>query len=222
MSLIVITGANRGIGLAMSLQYLARGDRVVALCRKPSPELEASGAEIVAGIDVRAPASLAGLPGRVEGQIDVLINNAGILSSQSLDQLDEAAFEAIRDQFEVNAMGPLRVTHALLDRLGKGSKLGIVTSRMASIGDNTSGGSYGYRMSKAAANMMGVSLAHDLKRKGVAVALLHPGFVKTEMTGRQGNVDAGEAATGLIARIDELNTANSGRFWHANGEQLPW
>jgi NAD(P)-dependent dehydrogenase (short-subunit alcohol dehydrogenase family) len=223
MSLVVITGANRGIGLAMARQYLARGEEVVAACRRPSAELEASGAEVVPDIDVREPASLDKLLARLDRRrIDILVNNAGILSSQSLDRLDESAFEAIREQFEVNAMGPLRVTHTLLPKLDKGARIGIVTSRMGSIGDNSSGGSYGYRMSKVAANMAGVSLAQDLKRRGIAVALLHPGFVRTEMTGREGNVGADEAAAGLIERLDQLELSNTGRFWHANGEQLPW
>jgi NAD(P)-dependent dehydrogenase (short-subunit alcohol dehydrogenase family) len=98
----------------------------------------------------------------------------------------------------------------------------IVTSRMGSIEDNTSGGRYGYRMSKCAVNMAGRSLAHDLKDAGVAVAILHPGFVRTDMTGHQGLVDPPESAAGLIARIDELTLETSGGFWHANGERLPW
>ena len=93
---------------------------------------------------------------------------------------------------------------------------------MGSVADNTSGGSYGYRMSKAAVNIAGVSLARDLEADGIAVALLHPGWVRTEMTGNTGNASAGEAAAGLLARIEELNMQNTGRFWHANGEPLPW
>jgi NAD(P)-dependent dehydrogenase (short-subunit alcohol dehydrogenase family) len=157
---------------------------------------------------------------RLEGQpIDLLINNAGILSRENLSAMD---FGAIRLQFEVNAMGPLRVSHALLPQMGPGSKIGIVSSRMGSIEDNTSGGQYGYRMSKVAVNMAGVSLAHDLKERGIAVALLHPGFVKTEMTGGRGLVSAQAAAVGLMDRLDGLNMANSGTFWHANGDVLPW
>ena len=131
-------------------------------------------------------------------------------------------YGAVRLQFEVNAMGPLRITHALLPQLGPGSKVGIVSSRMGSLEDNTSGSRYGYRMSKAAVNMAGVSLAHDLKERGVAVALLHPGYVQTDMTGGRGNVQPAEAAAGLIARMDGLSMDNTGSFWHANGETLPW
>jgi NAD(P)-dependent dehydrogenase (short-subunit alcohol dehydrogenase family) len=151
--------------------------------------------------------------------IDILINNAGVLSDESLSDLD---FDRMRNQFEVNSLGPLRVSAALRDRFADGSKLAIVTSRMGSIEDNTSGGRYGYRMSKCAVNMAGRSLAHDLKESGVAVAILHPGFVRTEMTGGQGLVDPPESAAGIIARIDELTLDKTGTFWHANGEELPW
>ena len=114
------------------------------------------------------------------------------------------------------------MTAALLGNLARGSKIAIVTSRMGSIGDNTSGGYYGYRMSKSAVNMAGASLARDLKPRGIAVALLHPGFVRTEMTGRQGNVDAKDAVRDLLARIDALTLDTSGTFWNAGGERLPW
>jgi NAD(P)-dependent dehydrogenase (short-subunit alcohol dehydrogenase family) len=106
--------------------------------------------------------------------------------------------------------------------MGPGTKIGIVTSRMGSIADNTSGSRYGYRMSKAAVNMAGVSLSRDLAERGVAVALLHPGYVRTGMTGGHGLVDADEAAGGLLARMDALSMDTSGTFWHAQGEVLPW
>lgn len=128
----------------------------------------------------------------------------------------------MREQFEVNAIGPLRVTAALAPLLRGGGKVAIITSRMGSIADNGSGGYYGYRMSKAAVNAAGMSLARDLKGRGVAVALIHPGMVATEMTGRNGIAPA-EAAAGVITRIDELTLATSGKFIHAGtGEELPW
>ena len=152
--------------------------------------------------------------------IDLLINNAGILLwAKDFPELDVAG---IRKQFEVNALAPLRITAALRDRLGKGSKIALVTSRMGSIDDNSSGGGYGYRMSKAALNMAGKSLAVDLAGAGVAVAILHPGMVRTEMIGGRGQVEPSDAARGLLARIDELTLETSGGFWHANGERLPW
>jgi NAD(P)-dependent dehydrogenase (short-subunit alcohol dehydrogenase family) len=150
----------------------------------------------------------------------VLINNAGILEGVTLDELD---FDSIRRQFEVNAIGPLRLTAALRPHLSDGSKVAIMTSRMGSIADNTSGGSYGYRMSKVALSMAGKSLAHDLKPQGIAVAILHPGLVQTRMTGfSSSGITPTEAVKGLLARIDELTLENSGTFWHSNGEVLPW
>jgi len=148
----------------------------------------------------------------------VLVNNAGILARDSLDELD---FDAIRRQFETNTLAPLRITHALLPNLGEGSKVVIITSRMGSIADNGSGGYYGYRMSKAAVNIAGVSLARDLRERGIAVLLLHPGMVATAMTGHQG-VPVAEAAGNLVARIESLGLEQSGSFHHANGEPLPW
>ncbi len=219
MSTILVTGGNRGIGLELCRQLAARGDHVIAACRTSSEALKDTGAEIVENIDVTEDASVKQLSGAVDGRtVDVLINCAGILTRESLDDLD---MDRIRKQFEVNALGPLRVTAALLSNLKKGSKVAIITSRMGSIEDNTSGSRYGYRMSKAAVNMVGRSLAWDLKEMGVAVVLLHPGMVATEMTGRQG-IPPEEAAKGLIARIDELDMKKSGTFWHQNGEPLPW
>jgi NAD(P)-dependent dehydrogenase (short-subunit alcohol dehydrogenase family) len=217
---VVITGANRGIGLELARQLSARGDRVVAVCRTATQELRELGVQVIEGVDVTSDEAVARLAKQLEGtRIDVLINNAGLLTRESLEDLD---FDRIRHQLEVNALGPLRVTAALVPCLGAGSKVAIVTSRMGSIDDNTSGGRYGYRMSKAAVNMAGRSLAVDLAGRGIAVAILHPGFVRTEMTGFDGLVDPDESAAGLIARIDELDLASSGSFWHANGDRLPW
>ena len=216
---ILITGANRGIGLELCRQLLARGDEVIAVCRRVSDELMALNLRVIEGVDVSSDESVRGLqnePG-LEG-LDWLINNAGILSVENLDNLDFAAMER---QFRVNALGPLRVTAALLPKLGAGAKIGIITSRMGSVEDNTSGGYYGYRMSKAAVNMAGMSLARDLQQSGVAVALLHPGMVATEMTGGRG-ISPEQSVSGLIQRMDALNMAQTGNFWHAEGEQLPW
>ena len=220
MANVCITGANRGIGLEMARQFSERGDHLVAACRAASEALRGLGVEVVEGVDVTDDHSVGTLASALGGRrLDVLVNNAGILSRESLQDLD---FDRMRRQFEVNSLGPLRVTAALRENLGTGSKVAIVTSRMGSIEDNTSGGRYGYRMSKAAVNMAGRSLAHDLKEAGVALAILHPGFVRTDMTGQQGLVDPPESAAGLIARIDELTLESSGSFWHANGEALPW
>lgn len=220
MATVCITGANRGIGLELARQLAERGDHVVAVCRTPSDELAALGVEVVDGVDVADEQGIARLADALgDRSLDVLVNNAGVLSEETLENLD---LDGIRRQLEVNSLGPLRVTAALRGNLGRGSKVAIVTSRMGSIDDNTSGGSYGYRMSKAAVNMAGRSLAHDLRGEGIAVALLHPGYVRTGMTGHSGLVDPPESAAGLIARIDDLDLDSSGWFWHANGERLPW
>lgn len=220
MGTALVTGANRGIGLELCRQLKARGDQVIAVCRRSSKALDALGIRVEAGIDVGDEAAVAALGKRIEGsKLDLLVNNAGILEGTTLDQLD---FQSIRRQMEVNALGPLRVTAALLPLLGEGSKIAIITSRMGSIGDNSSGSQYGYRMSKAAVNAAGVSLARDLRGRGVAVAIIHPGMVRTEMTGGHG-IEPAESVRGILARIDALTLASSGSFWHATtGDVLPW
>jgi NAD(P)-dependent dehydrogenase (short-subunit alcohol dehydrogenase family) len=220
MATVLVTGANRGIGLALARQLHARGDHVIAACRAASPELTALGVQVEAGIDVASAEGPAALAARVrDRRLDVLINNAGVLMSDRLGALEP---EAIRAQLEVNALAPLLVTEALRANLKEGAKVAIITSRMGSIADNTSGGMYGYRMSKAAVNAAGASLAVDLRGAGVAVALIHPGYVQTDMTGGHGNVDAETSAAQIIQRIDALRLADTGAFLHANGERLPW
>lgn len=219
MEQVLITGANRGIGLELCRQYLARGARVIGACRRSSEALGALGVQVHTGLDVTSDEAVAALAGSLDHKIDLLINCAGILEGNSLDSLD---FDSVRRQFEVNSVGPLRVTAALVPQLSDHAKVAIITSRMGSIADNGSGGSYGYRMSKSAVNAVGGSLAVDLKPRGIAVALLHPGYVRTEMTGGNGLVNADESAAGLMARIDGLNIDNTGSFWHMNGELLPW
>ncbi len=221
--MVVVTGAGRGIGLELVRACVKRGDHVVAAVRAPSAPIDAlvktGGVELVTGCEMSA-AGAEMLRSKIgERTIDVLFLNAGILERQGSLDLDIASIER---QIEVNAIGPLRVVRALLSALAEGSKVAIVTSRMGSIGDNGSGGYYGYRMSKAALNMAGVSLARDLQPKKVSVVLLHPGFVKTDMTGGAGDVDAATSAARLLARVDELSLDRTGRFVHANGEELPW
>lgn len=207
------------MGLVKALR--ARGDKVLAACRTTSPELERTGAEVVTEVDVAVPEGIARLKNAVgDRSIALLINNAGILlESARLGALDAAE---LQKQFEVNALGPLLLTSALCERFRKGTKLGFITSRMGSIGDNGSGGYYGYRMSKAALNIAAVSIARDLASRGVSVAVLHPGMVSTDMIGGRGQVGPDEAAAGLLARLDELTPETSGTFWHAKGDVLPW
>jgi len=221
MATYLVTGTNRGIGYEYCRQLQARGDRVIAVCRSASEELKQLGVQVEEGIDITSDASVADLCDRLgDSAIDVLINNAGIVKRLTLEDLD---FDSIREQFEVNALGALRLTHALLPHLEAGSKIVLMTSRMGSIADNTSGSSYGYRMSKVALSMAGKSLAHDLKPRGIAVAILHPGLVQTRMTNfTSGGITPEESVKGLLKRIDELTLENTGTFWHANGEVLPW
>ena len=216
----VITGSNRGIGLEFARIYAERGDDVIATCRQSSPELDALGVTVHSGLDVTSEDSISTLASSLGDRvIQRLVLNAGVLSRESLDALD---LDRIRQQFEVNALGPLRIAHALRQNLKAGSRIAIITSRMGSVEDNTSGSMYGYRMSKAAVNMAGRSLSHDLRNEGVAVGLLHPGYVRTGMTGGNGNWNADEAAAALVSRIDEITLDNSGTFRHANGDSLPW
>ena len=219
MATVLITGCNRGIGLQLCTQYSARGDDVIAVVRSSNPELDALPVRVITGVDVGDGASMSVLKDAIGDQgIDILLNNAGILRGDSLESLD---YEAMEEQFRINTLGPLRVTEALLPNLGNGSKLAIVSSRVGSIEDNSSGGNYGYRASKTAVNQIGTNLKHDLAPRGISVALLHPGLVATEMTGGQG-ITPKKSAEGLIKRIDDLNSENSGSFWHAEGYPLPW
>ncbi|MEL6461360.1 MAG: SDR family oxidoreductase [Cyanobacteria bacterium J06621_15] len=219
MATYLVTGANRGIGLEYCRQLKEQGDNVIAVCRSISNELKDLEVQTETDVDITSDSSVNQLVQKLNGKtVDVLINNAGIVERVSLDNLD---FESIRRQFEVNAVGPLRLTKALLNNLKSGSKIIMMTSRMGSIDDNTSGGSYGYRMSKVALSMAGKSLSEDLKSKNIPVAILHPGLVQTRMTGFSG-ITTEESVKGLLARIDKLNMENTGTFWHSNGEILPW
>ncbi len=219
----LITGTNRGIGLELCRQLSAKGMHVIATCRKASGELKALNVEVIEDVEVSDPKSLARLADTLRGRdIDWLINNAGIAGGIGLGDIDDAAIDSFVRMYRVNSLGPLLTTQALLPNLHQGSKVGIITSRMGSIDDNDSGGSYAYRMSKAAVNAAGKSLSIDLKPQGIAVAILHPGWVRTDMTGHGGLIDPDESAAGLIKRMEELNLDNSGGFWHTNGEMLPW
>ena len=200
--------------------YLEQGDDVYSLCRNSSDELNASGAKVIDRVDVGNPEALPESLKRLRDvSIDVLINNAGVLARESLENWDAITIE---HQFRVNAMGPLLVTQCLLPNLSEGSKVGLITSRMGSLADNGSGGYYGYRMSKAALNAAGVSLTRDLAPKGIAVAILHPGYVQTEMVNYGGDISAAVSAKRLAERMSELTMENSGTFWHSNGDVLPW
>lgn len=217
---VVITGASRGIGLSFASMYQARGYHVYAACRHASPELKRLGVSVIEEVDVTQTSGVEKLVQALEGvTIDLLINNAGILRDEVLGSIDQ---DSVRQQFETNALAPLVVTEALMNQFAPAAKLALITSRMGSVADNGSGGRYGYRMSKAALNIAGMSLSHDLKPRGVAVAILHPGLVGTDMIGGYGDITPDQAAERLSKRIDELDLSNTGTFWHSNGEVLPW
>ena len=221
MATWLVTGASRGIGLELVRQVHARADDVIATCRARTPQLDAVGCRVVDGIDVGSDGVAAALLEALgDGQpVDVVVNNAGLARWDTLETID---VDAAREELEVNTLGPLRVTLALLPRLRPGAKIALISSRAGSIGDRPSGGNYGYRMSKAALNMLGANLAADLAARRIHVAVLHPGFVRTEMTQGGGNVDPPESAAGLIRQIDALDASRSGRFFHADGSEVAW
>ena len=219
MATVLVTGANRGIGLQLCKQFAERGDDVIAVCRETGDELAALDVRVIDGIDVGSGSAVEALRQELDGQrIDILVNNAGILRRDAFGDID---YDVMAEQYRINTLGPLRVTEALADNLHQGSKVAIVSSRVGSIEDNGSGGNYGYRASKAAVNMIGTNLKHELLPRGIAVGILHPGLVATDMTGGTGIAPV-DSARGLIERIDELSLGNSGGFWHAEGYSLPW
>ena len=221
MSTYLITGSNRGIGLELCKQIFERGDEVIATCREASSDLKNLGVRIEEDIDISSEDSINNLRQALSGvELDCLIHNAGIYEFNSIDNFDH---ESIIRQFVVNALSPLSMTRSLKGLLKKNSKIGFITSRMGSIGDNSSGSSYGYRMSKVALSMAAKSLSRDLLKEDIYVAILHPGLVSTRMTGfTKSGISTEESAKGLLNRIDSLDKNNTGTFWHANGEILPW
>ena len=221
MSTYLITGANRGIGLELVRQLKKRGDDVIATCRSASAELNSLSVRVETGIDINSGDSVMRLRENLnDTKIDILIQNAGIAEFNSLANLDP---QSIVHQFEVNALSPLCFVQAMLCHLSKPAKIALISSRMGSIEDNSSGGSYGYRMSKVALCMAGKSLSVDLKSKDISVAIIHPGLVSTRMTGFTSNgIQPQESVKGIMERIDQLTIDNTGTFWHSNGEILPW
>lgn len=220
MQHVVITGGNKGIGLALVRQYLAQGDKVSVICRSASAELRALNVTVYSGVELADGEQIQAVAGKfAAGSIDLLINNAGIFSNETLHDF---AVERIQQQFQVDALAPLLLSHALLPAIKTGGKIAMITSRMGSITDNTSGSYYGYRMAKAALNAGSVSLARDVAAQQISVGIYHPGFVQTQMVGFAGDISADDAASRLKQRISELNASNSGKFYHSNGTELPW
>jgi len=216
-----VVGANRGIGLELAKKLVDEGHEVYAFCRSTSNELDKLQVKkVTQGFEVlnftEMSSSLKSLGCK---NFDQVYHVSGILESESLESFNE---ESILKQFKVNSIGPILTCKAFMPYLNQKAKIGILTSRMGSIGDNSSGGMYGYRMSKSALNSAGRSLALDLKDKGYTVLLLHPGYVKTDMTNHNGNISAAQSAEGLIRVMQTKDFKDSGTFWHMNGEPLPW
>jgi NAD(P)-dependent dehydrogenase (short-subunit alcohol dehydrogenase family) len=224
MAHYLITGASRGIGRELATQLQARGERVTATVRREADgePLTALGVQVRL-LDVADPESLERFAGELGDEpVDVLINNAGIYGNRA--DFADLDWNDVQRVFEVNAFGPQRVTQALLPNLRAGElkKVAHLTSRMGSIEDNSSGGSYAYRASKAALNMFAKSFAVDFASEGIASCVLHPGWVQTDMGGASAPVAVADSAAGLIARVDELTVERSGKFFNFDGEELPW
>ena len=228
---VLVTGANRGIGLEFVQKLLGRGEEVLATARRPE-QAERLGALAeehrerltLLPLDVGQEASVAALEEQLEGvELDMLINNAGVYPrSPGIGSLD---YQAIEHAFRINTLGPLRVVEAALGSLRRGQRRIIVnvTSKMGSIADNTSGGSYGYRMSKAALNMATRSMAQDLGGEGFTVLVVHPGWVQTEMGGPNAQISTARSVEGMLRVIDRASGESlSGRFYEWNGDEVPW
>ena len=221
MKNVIITGANRGIGLELA-KIFSKQYNIFALCRKPSEALlKLDHTTIVPDVDLKSWIAIEQAVKKCPAKIHMIVNAAGILEGGSTP-VGKLTAKGLQEQFVVNAMAPLFVVQSALEKLQRGAKVIMISSRMGSMADNTSGGCYGYRMSKAAMNAMSVSLAQDLKQREIAVGILHPGFVRTEMTGYAGQYTPEESAELLATRIEHLSLENSGEFRHARGEILPW
>ncbi|MDX1484591.1 MAG: SDR family oxidoreductase [Alphaproteobacteria bacterium] len=226
MSTVLITGANRGLGLEFARQYAADGDRVLATCRDPDGAEDLgriAGDVSVHGLDVTDLDAVAALARRLDGEaIDILVNNAGILTSgQRTGGID---FDAWEREFKVNAIGPIAVANAFMPHVerGQGRRMAFLSSTLGSIGGNTSGAYTMYRSSKAALNAAARSLAIDTASRGIVVLILHPGWVKTDMGGPNAAIDAPTSVAGLRRLIARAGPAESGRFFSWDGAELPW
>ncbi|NVJ26643.1 SDR family oxidoreductase [Myxococcus sp. AM011] len=226
---LVITGANRGIGLELTRQSLTRGDTVYAGVRELAQARElsaltgASGGRLhVHALDVTRDESVSSFAAALTGPVDLLINNAGRRTRS--DDLEDLSLEDALQMMQVNALGALRVTRALLPRLrqARGARIASLSSGLGSIADNTSGGGYGYRMSKAALNMATRSLAADLRGEGLIAVAISPGWVQTDMGGASAPTQVSESATGLLTVLDRLTLGDSGGFFDFRGQRLDW
>ncbi len=224
MAHVVVVGADRGIAAGLVRVYKARGDDVTAVCLHDGADWHAEGVQVIADTDVTSDSAVQRMAQQLAGvPVDILLCVAGVGATDRWGRFD---FDAMLAHYNLNALGPLRVVNALSDNLAEGGKIGIVTSRMGSISDNQSGHMYSYRMSKAAANMLGVNLHHQFRSRGVYVMLLHPGTVATDMTRGAKSWDSftrpEESAAGLARQMDALGADTPPEFRHQDGTLLPW
>lgn len=220
MKTVLVTGANRGIGLEFCRQYALEEWRVLACCRHPSKDLALPGVEIYP-LDVGDPAQIQKLAGRLSGEsVDLLINNAGIYPDSG--NFGEIDYKKWMRAFEINAMAPLRMAEAFVNLIARSGTIATLTSKMGSLADNTSGGEYPYRSSKAAANMVMRSMAIDLKAFGIISVALHPGWVKTDMGGPSALISVEQSVSGMRRVIERLAPADSGKFLSYDGLEIPW
>lgn len=227
---VLITGANRGIGLEFTQQYAADGWRVIACCRDPlnATALNAlaatstSGEVSVHALNVNDFSQIESLASTLAGQaIDLLINNAGYYPDSAFGSVNYAEWDKA---FRINTMAPMKLVECFIEHVAGSRlrKIATLSSKMGSIDDNDSGGSYLYRTSKTATNMVIKNLAIDLKPRGIAAVALHPGWVKTEMGGPNALITTQQSVSGMRAVIDKLTTHNSGRFIAYDGQEIPW
>jgi NAD(P)-dependent dehydrogenase (short-subunit alcohol dehydrogenase family) len=227
MPTVLVTGANRGLGLEFARQYLGKGWRVLACCRHPATAHElqalAGPALRVLALDVRDHAAIAALAAEVDEPIDLLLNNAGIYGPNGMDvgQIDYAAWAEV---LAVNTLAPMRLVECFLGHVARSQRrtIACLSSQMGSMGANKAGRHYLYRSSKAALNAVVRSLAIDLRDRGVCVVTLHPGWVKTDMGGSDADLEVPESVAGVIAVLDRVTLAESGRFFNYDGRELPW
>jgi NAD(P)-dependent dehydrogenase (short-subunit alcohol dehydrogenase family) len=228
---VLVTGANRGLGLEFVRQYAQAGWKTYAGCRSPksAKELKAlqeQQAELITvlPLDVTDAASVRTAAEKLRGEpIDLLLNNAGVGSppAQKIGSLDYAAWSRVLD---ANVLGPARMIEAFVENVAKGrdKRIVTVTSRMGSIADNSSGGSYAYRSSKAGVNAVVKSFSIDLAPRGITCVVVHPGWVRTEMGGAGGKLAPAESVKALRGLIADLKPADAGKFFNVDGQELPW
>ena len=220
---VVVTGANRGLGLEFTRRFLNNGDLVHATYRTEKGGLETLEQSNLTchRVDVRSDDDVMNFMNAIGTPIDVLINNAGVADGRwpTLESID---LDAAMDVIQVNTLAPVRITQHASTRLNEGSKVVMITSLMGSIGDCESGRSYAYRASKTALNMFTVSMKNELAERGVAVLLLHPGWVQTDMGGVNAPIDARTSVAGMMDRIAELTIQQTGAYVQYDGTPVPW